>query len=184
MGCGTDIYHGGRRGWVLRLSWTNTTQSNGRAQSMSCGIVGWLPRPREVKRHATLVGPQVKIARHKLRALGYPNGCREPHLSPDSFQHLPTSAPRKLNRGSIAGAKRENVSMIVSTRSFVPVANWSCTKSIAQVSLDRVAGRRSSRSLALTELMRHQVFCSSIPGFEMPSGGIPSSLWLCKKRAT
>ena len=52
------------------------------------GIVGWLPWPGEVERHTTLVGPQVQIARHKLRALVHPNDRREPHLSPDSFQHL------------------------------------------------------------------------------------------------
>ena len=74
------------------------------------------------------------------------NPTARPTLSSTST----TSAPRKSNRGSIAGEKRENVSTIVSTRSFVPVASWSCTKSIAQVSFDRVAGRRCSRSLALT----------------------------------
>jgi hypothetical protein len=34
-----------------------------------------------------------------------------------------TSAPRNVNRGSSAGEKRENVSTIVSTRSFRPVAS-------------------------------------------------------------
>ena len=40
--------------------------------------------------------------------------------------------------------------MIVRTRSFRPVASWSCTKSMAQVSLAAVASRRSSRSFAFT----------------------------------
>jgi hypothetical protein len=55
-----------------------------------------------------------------------------------------------VKRGSSAGENREKVSTIGSTRSFRPVASWSWTKSIAQVSFDRVAGRRSSRSLAFT----------------------------------
>lgn len=55
-----------------------------------------------------------------------------------------------VNRGANAGENREKISTIVSTRSLCPVANWSWTKSIAQVSLDRFAGLRSSRALALT----------------------------------
>jgi hypothetical protein len=39
---------------------------------------------------------------------------------------------------------------MVSTRSFRPVASWSWTKSIAQVSFARVASQRSSRSFAFT----------------------------------
>jgi hypothetical protein len=54
-----------------------------------------------------------------------------------------------VNRGCSAGEKRDKMSTIV-TRSLRPVANWSWTKSIAQVSFDRVAGLQSSRSLALT----------------------------------
>ena len=55
-----------------------------------------------------------------------------------------------MNRGSIAGEKCKNVSMIVSTRNLRPVASRSCTKSIAQVSFGRVTDCRSSRSFALT----------------------------------
>ena len=47
---------------------------------------------------------------------------------------------------------------MVSTRSLRPVANWSCTKTIAQGSFDRVAGCRSSRSFAFTR--RLGVWCA------------------------
>ena len=85
------------------------------------GIVGWLAWAGEVERYTTLVRPQVQIARHELGplstriAVGIRTG--RPTLSSTST----TSAPRKLNRGSIAGEGRENVSMIVSTRSLRPV---------------------------------------------------------------
>ena len=62
-----------------------------------------------------------------------------------------------MNRGFIAGEKRENVSMIVSTRSLRPVASWSWTKSIAQVSFDRVAGRAIVPQLGLHPALRRFV---------------------------
>ena len=52
------------------------------------GVVGRFARPGEVERDAALVRPQIQIARHKLGALVDADGCRESHLSPDSFQHL------------------------------------------------------------------------------------------------
>ena len=42
------------------------------------------------------------------------------------------------------------VSTTVSTRIFRPVASWSWTKSMAQISLAADAARRSSRSFAFT----------------------------------
>ncbi len=58
------------------------------------------------------------------------NPISRPTLSSTST----TSVPRKEKRGSNAGEKPEKVSTIVRTRSLRPVDNWSCTKSIAQVS--------------------------------------------------
>jgi transposase InsO family protein len=55
-----------------------------------------------------------------------------------------TSAPRKLNRGVSAGENRENVSTIVNTRSLRPLANWSCTKSIAHAAGSRLCGPRAA----------------------------------------
>lgn len=74
----------------------------------------------------------------------------KPYSRPIRSRTSTTSADRKPNRGSIAGENRVNVSTTVSTRIFRPVADWSWTKSIAQISFARTAGRRSSRSLALT----------------------------------
>ena len=61
-----------------------------------------------------------------------------------------TSSARNRNRGTTAGAELLNVSTMVRMRSFGPVANWSCTKSIDQVSFGATAARRPSRSFALS----------------------------------
>ena len=51
-------------------------------------IVGRLAWSREVECDTTLVSPQIQVARYKLGALVDPDGRRQPHLSPDSFQHI------------------------------------------------------------------------------------------------
>ena len=66
------------------------------------GVVSGLARSGEVERDTALISPEVEIAGSSIST---------------------TSGPRKLNRGSIAGEKRENVSMIVSTRSLRPVTS-------------------------------------------------------------
>lgn len=91
------------------------------------------------------------MPRHKLRALVHPNDrTGAPPLARLFSSTSTTSAPRKLNRGSIAGEKpgeriddRQNP-QLRSGRELI------MHKVQAQVLLDRVAGRRSSRSLALT----------------------------------
>jgi len=91
--------------------------------SMKTLSVG-LPRPGEVERDIALISPQVEIARDELGALIDPDCLPEPDLPADLFGAISTtSGPRKVNRGSIAGEKRENVSMIVSTRNLRPVAS-------------------------------------------------------------
>ena len=52
------------------------------------GIVGRLPRPREVECHAALIRPQIQIAGYKLSAEIDTDRRRQSHFSPDSFQHL------------------------------------------------------------------------------------------------
>jgi hypothetical protein len=69
-------------------------------------IVGWFAWAGEVERDIPLIGPKIEIARDKLAAL----------VDADRL-------PRKLNRTSVAGENRENVSMMVRTRSFRPVAS-------------------------------------------------------------
>ncbi|MET4608674.1 hypothetical protein ABIB90_008182 [Bradyrhizobium sp. JR4.1] len=61
-----------------------------------------------------------------------------------------TSLPRKVNRACSAGEKREKISTIVSSGAYVP--SPTARKQIYRpgLSLDRLVGRRSSRSLALT----------------------------------
>jgi hypothetical protein len=103
------------------------------------GIVGGFFGPGEVEGDAALISPQMQITRHELRALvdaGRSRNSFAGRLFPAPW------APRNVKRGSSAGENREKVSTIVSTRGFRPVASWSWTKSIAQASFDRVAGRR------------------------------------------
>ena len=63
------------------------------------------------------------------------------------------------------------MSITVNVLIFLPVANWSCTKSIAQVSSGCVAGCRSSWSFALTRRLG-----------EAPFGWIKATVVLRKTR--
>src|SRR5262249_22442101 len=91
---------------------------------------------------AEIVGERMKLEPHCVGARPALSGRRRPlpglkHLKIVCFlsQTTPaanqwtssststTSGPRKLNRGSIAGEKRENGSMIVSPRSLRPVTS-------------------------------------------------------------
>jgi len=87
------------------------------------GVISGLARPGEVQRDAALIAPQVEIARDEFAALIDADCLPEANLPATSSSISTTSGPRKVNRASIAAEKRENVSMIVSTRSLRPVAS-------------------------------------------------------------
>jgi hypothetical protein len=87
------------------------------------GVIGRLAWSREVERGAALVRPQIQIARHKLGALVAPDRGRQPHLSPDSFQHLDDIGAAEGKAQLQRRREPENVSTIMRTRSLRPVAN-------------------------------------------------------------
>ena len=111
-------------------------------QAFDDGVIGWLAGPGEVECNVPLIGPEIEVARDEL---GSPWSTRmvlgRPISRPTCSSTSMTSDARKLNRGAIAGEKREKVSTTVSTRTFRSVASWSWTRSIAQVSLVRTAGQ-------------------------------------------
>ena len=87
-------------------------------EGLNEGVVGWFAGPREVERDITLISPEVLITRPELAALGDPYGCRGSGSSADLSSTSTTSAPRKLNRTSVAGENRKNVSMMVQHPQF------------------------------------------------------------------
>jgi hypothetical protein len=89
-----------------------------------------------------------KSAWHELAALVDTDHAGNPPCRPTLSNTSTTSAPQKLNRGSTAGEKRENVSTIVSTRSFRPIVN---DENIQSVPVFRfgAAFRRSFQEKAL-----------------------------------
>ena len=107
------------------------------------GVVGWFAGPGEVKGDAALVRPQIQVARHELGALVDPDRSPNPTSRPTSSSTSTTSAPRKLNRGSTAGEKRENVSMIeLATARILRVLTSSIRSKIVGHSSLQLAGDR------------------------------------------
>ncbi len=96
------------------------------------GVISGLAWSGEVKRYTTLIGPQIQITRYKLVALVDADRCRESYFPADSFKHLDNVGAAEGEARLQRGEKRENVSTMVSTRSFRPVASCSCTKSTDQ----------------------------------------------------
>jgi len=65
-----------------------TFRSEAAIERFDEGVIGGLAWPREVERNATLIGPQIEVARHKLGALVDPDRRREAHLPADPFEHV------------------------------------------------------------------------------------------------
>jgi len=113
-------------------------------------VVGRFAGPREVQRDAALVGPQVKITRHKLAALIDADRCREPHFLAGPFQHLhdvgaAEGEPRRQGRREAGeGIDNREHAQLVSGRQLVmdevhrPGLVRSCGRAaiIAQLGLD------------------------------------------------
>jgi hypothetical protein len=91
-----------------------------------------ITRSGEVERDVVLIRPQIQIARHELAALVNADGARIAHFLAYPFKRCDDVRPAIGEARSTTGAYREKVSMTVRMRSFVPIASWSCTKSIPQ----------------------------------------------------
>lgn len=100
-----------------------TFRPEGSVERFDERVVLWLPWPREVESDATLISPQIQIARHKLGALIDADRCRKSDFPVDPFQHLHDIDAAEGDRGSSAGENREKVLTIVSTRSLRPAAS-------------------------------------------------------------
>jgi hypothetical protein len=127
-----------------------TFRPDASVEGLDEGVVGRLTRPREVQGDALAVRPQIKVPCDELRSLIDPDGFRIANLAAGLLQRLNDVLGSVAEPGINDRRKGENVSTTVNTLIFLPVANWSCTKSIAQISLGCVAAFRSSRSFALT----------------------------------
>lgn len=112
------------------------------------GIVGRLAGLAEVQGDAMGIGPQVQVSGYELGPLIDTDRLRiaQPTASPvQGLDHVFRAVGEPWINHRREAAK---VSTTVRIRILLPVANWSWTKSMAQVSFGRVASQRSYRSLA------------------------------------
>lgn len=121
------------------------------------GIVRRLARAGEVEGDAALIGPQVEVATDELVTLVNPDTGREAVGRTDLLQHLDDVGAAEVEanvqprREPAEGVDDgQNPQLAAGGELVVDDPTGGEANSIAQISFVRVAGRRSSRSFALT----------------------------------
>jgi len=113
-------------------------------------VVGRLAWPREVEHDALLVGPEIEVAADELRALVDADAPGVAHAAADPLKRH-NDVLAAITEARIDG-RREPGEEVDHGQEFDLAARRELVvdKAIAQVSFVCVAGRRSSRSFALT----------------------------------